>query len=199
MAQSGPATPSALYKMISIPEAQDAVLAETQCLPSTAVGLADADGHILAEDVKAPEDVPPFPASIKVCEPCLHLSTHYITNSLHISLSLQVDLNADTHMQDGYAVVASDGPGEYVVAFAAHAGHQQPRLEAGSVAYITTGTPVSCLSLQVVSLASGSRACLHISPQSGASCMPARDFGCCQEPQTASDAQDAWHMSSLPF
>ena len=67
MAQSGPATPSALYKMISIPEAQDAVLAETQSLPSTSVGLADADGHILAEDVKAPEDVPPFPASIKVC------------------------------------------------------------------------------------------------------------------------------------
>ena len=67
MAQSGPATPSALYKMISIPEAQDAVLAETQSLPSTSVGLADADGHILAEDVKAPEHVPPFPASIKVC------------------------------------------------------------------------------------------------------------------------------------
>ena len=42
-------------------------------------------------------------------------------------------------MQDGYAVIASDGPGEYVVAFAAHAGHQQPHLESGSVAYITTG------------------------------------------------------------
>ena len=42
-------------------------------------------------------------------------------------------------MQDGYAVVASDGPGEYVVAFSAHAGHQQPHLESGSVAYITTG------------------------------------------------------------
>ena len=44
-------------------------------------------------------------------------------------------------MQDGYAVLASDGPGEYVVAFAAHAGHQQPRVESGSVAYITTGDP----------------------------------------------------------
>ena len=42
-------------------------------------------------------------------------------------------------MQDGYAVVATDGPGEYVVAFSAHAGHQQPRLESGSAAYITTG------------------------------------------------------------
>ena len=42
-------------------------------------------------------------------------------------------------VQDGYAVVASDGPGEYVVAFAAHAGTEQQRLESGTVAYITTG------------------------------------------------------------
>ena len=68
MAQPGPATPSALYKMISIPEAQDVVLAESQCLPSLSVNLADADGCILSEGVKAPEDVPPFPASIKVCK-----------------------------------------------------------------------------------------------------------------------------------
>lgn len=44
-------------------------------------------------------------------------------------------------MQDGYAVIAADGPGEYVVAFAAHAGTEQQRLEPGSVAYITTGVP----------------------------------------------------------
>ena len=50
-------------------------------------------------------------------------------------------------MQDGYAVVASDGPGEYVVAFSAHAGHEQPQLESGSVAYITTGRqPLQCSS-----------------------------------------------------
>ena len=42
-------------------------------------------------------------------------------------------------LQDGYAVVTADGPGEYIVAFAAHAGHEQPRLQSGSVAYITTG------------------------------------------------------------
>ena len=36
-------------------------------------------------------------------------------------------------------MIASDGPGEYVVAFAAHAGTQQQRLESGTVAYITTG------------------------------------------------------------
>lgn len=41
-------------------------------------------------------------------------------------------------------MVASDGPGEYVVAFAAHAGAQQQRLESGSVAYITTGAQLLC-------------------------------------------------------
>lgn len=54
-------------------------------------------------------------------------------------------------MQDGYAVVASDGPGEYVVAFSAHAGHEQPQLESGSVAYITTGRQLAqCVSLKLL-------------------------------------------------
>ena len=65
MAAQGPATPSALYKMISIPEAQQLVLAETRRLASVAVALPESVGRILAEDVQAPEDVPPFPASIK--------------------------------------------------------------------------------------------------------------------------------------
>ncbi len=66
MAAQGPATPSALYKMISIPEAQELVLSETQPLPSVSVDLAEAVGSVLAENVQAPENVPPFPASIKV-------------------------------------------------------------------------------------------------------------------------------------
>ena len=66
MASQGPATPSALYKMISIPEAQKTVLSETFCLPSVSVTLEDAVGCVLAEDVHAPDSVPPFPASIKV-------------------------------------------------------------------------------------------------------------------------------------
>lgn len=66
MAAQGPATPSALYKMISIPEAQKIVLAETERLPSVSIPLSEAQGRILAEDVQAQEDVPPFPASIKV-------------------------------------------------------------------------------------------------------------------------------------
>ena len=70
MASQGPATPSALYKMIGIPEAQEVVLSETQYLPSVSVDLPEAVGCILAEEVRAAEDVPPFPASIKVYTPC---------------------------------------------------------------------------------------------------------------------------------
>ena len=44
-------------------------------------------------------------------------------------------------------MVASDGPGEYVVAFEAHAGTAQQRLESGSVAYITTGLLLTCAAL----------------------------------------------------
>ena len=65
MAAQGPATPSALYKMISIPEAQKVVLTETECLPSVPRPLSEAQGCILAEDVHAAENMPPFPASIK--------------------------------------------------------------------------------------------------------------------------------------
>jgi gephyrin len=44
-------------------------------------------------------------------------------------------------LQDGYAVVSSDGPGEYVVVGEARAGcmQQDLALKPGQVAYITTG------------------------------------------------------------
>lgn len=42
-------------------------------------------------------------------------------------------------LQDGYAVVTADGPGEYVVAFDAHAGSAGAQLAPGTVAYIGTG------------------------------------------------------------
>lgn len=42
--------------------------------------------------------------------------------------------------QDGYAVVSSDGIGDYDVAFEALAGTAAGHLKAGTVAYITTGT-----------------------------------------------------------
>lgn len=42
--------------------------------------------------------------------------------------------------QDGYAVVAADGPGEYTVLGESRAGHMDDiTLTAGHVAYITTG------------------------------------------------------------
>ena len=44
--------------------------------------------------------------------------------------------------QDGYAVVSSDGPGEYEVAFEAFAGVAPGSLQPGSVAYIGTGGPL---------------------------------------------------------
>ena len=45
-------------------------------------------------------------------------------------------------MQDGYAVLSSDGPGEYEVAFEAFAGAAPRTLQPGTVAYIGTGGPL---------------------------------------------------------
>ena len=66
-----PATPSAFYKMLSIPDAQAKVLAESERLPAVEVPLAQALHHTLAADVLAPEPVPSFRASIKVGRACL--------------------------------------------------------------------------------------------------------------------------------
>lgn len=44
--------------------------------------------------------------------------------------------------QDGYAVLSSDGPGEYDVAFEAFAGVAPASLSPGTVAYIGTGGPL---------------------------------------------------------
>ncbi|KAG2449667.1 hypothetical protein HYH02_005196 [Chlamydomonas schloesseri] len=56
---------AAAYKMISIPEAQDIVLSHTRPLGAVTVGLAGVLGRVLAEEVRAPDSLPPFPASIK--------------------------------------------------------------------------------------------------------------------------------------
>jgi gephyrin len=102
------ATPSAAFKMISIPEALDIVLSETNPLPAETVPFQNAFQHILAADVLGVEPVPGYRASIK----------------------------------DGYAVVSSDGPGEYEIVFEAHAGTAPGTLSPGTVAYISTGGPV---------------------------------------------------------
>ena len=69
MAMKGPATPAALYKMISIPDAQEVVLRETLQTSTETRPLHSAIGTILAEDVLAVDNLPPFPASIKVVSP----------------------------------------------------------------------------------------------------------------------------------
>lgn len=63
---AAPATPSAFYKMVSIPAAVQQVLEETVPLPAVAVPFSSALNHVIAEDVLAQEPVPGFRASIKV-------------------------------------------------------------------------------------------------------------------------------------
>lgn len=96
--------------IVSVQQATNIILSIAKRLSPVTLPLHDALGAILAEDIVAPEPLPPFPASIK----------------------------------DGYAVVASDGPGEYPVVAAARAGDDcfQLHLKPGTVVYITTGGPV---------------------------------------------------------
>lgn len=73
MAAGAPATPSAFYKMLGVPDAQELILAETQALPVVELPFQKALQHTLAADVRAAEPVPGFRASIKArrcCCPC---------------------------------------------------------------------------------------------------------------------------------
>nr|CAD1839151.1 unnamed protein product [Ananas comosus var. bracteatus] len=98
--------------MISVDEALRAVLrvAERRKPTPVALALPDALGLVLAEDIRAPDPLPPYRASIK----------------------------------DGYAVVASDGPGEYPVITESRAGDDglDVVVTPGTVAYVTTGGPI---------------------------------------------------------
>ncbi|XP_022147603.1 molybdopterin biosynthesis protein CNX1 isoform X2 [Momordica charantia] len=96
--------------MISTDEALRIVLEVARRLPPVAVSLNDALGKVLAQDIRAPDPLPPYPASIK----------------------------------DGYAVVASDGPGEYPVITESRAGNDGAGVTVtpGTVAYVTTGGPI---------------------------------------------------------
>ena len=97
------------YPMLPVAEALNIVLAQAQPLSPQPVDLADAHGHVLAQDAVADEPLPPFPASTK----------------------------------DGYAVVASDGPGDYPIVGTVTAGQLADfQVEPGTVAYITTGAPL---------------------------------------------------------
>ena len=63
--KTGPATPSAAYKMISIPEALEITLSEAELLPVESVPFQAAFQHTLAADVCGVEPVPGYRASIK--------------------------------------------------------------------------------------------------------------------------------------
>lgn len=97
------------YPMLPVAEALEIVLAQAAPLPAVGLPLEHCLGLVLAEDVTAPEPLPPFPASVK----------------------------------DGYAVVASDGPGVYPVIGRVAAGQVGDfTVRPGTVAYITTGAPL---------------------------------------------------------
>ncbi|XP_022891833.1 molybdopterin biosynthesis protein CNX1 [Olea europaea var. sylvestris] len=97
-------------RMISVEEALDTVLNVAQRLPPVTVSLHEALGKVLAQDITAPDPLPPYPASVK----------------------------------DGYAVLASDGPGEYTVITESRAGNDGVGVTVtpGTVAYVTTGGPI---------------------------------------------------------
>ncbi|XP_010926610.2 molybdopterin biosynthesis protein CNX1 isoform X1 [Elaeis guineensis] len=105
-----PSPSSTSSAMISAEEALRIVLSVAERLPPVTVPLHEALGLVLAEDVCAPDPLPPYRASIK----------------------------------DGYAVVASDGPGEYPVITESRAGNDGigVRVTPGTVAYVTTGGPI---------------------------------------------------------
>ncbi|XP_049932527.1 molybdopterin biosynthesis protein CNX1 isoform X2 [Nymphaea colorata] len=96
--------------MLSVDDALKAVLSAAQRLEPVTVSLQDALGLIVAEDIYAPDPLPPYRASVK----------------------------------DGYAVIASDGPGEYPVIAELRAGSDAVGfvVTSGTVAYVTTGGPI---------------------------------------------------------
>ncbi|KAL8201785.1 hypothetical protein R6Q57_010932 [Mikania cordata] len=96
--------------MISAEEALRLVLDSSKRLPPVTVAIDDAFGKVLAQEVRAPDPLPPYPASVK----------------------------------DGYAVIAADGPGEYIIITESRAGNDglNVTVTPGTVAYVTTGGPI---------------------------------------------------------
>ncbi|KAK1288916.1 Molybdopterin biosynthesis protein CNX1 [Acorus calamus] len=96
--------------MISVDDALTTVLRVAGRLEPVTVPFHEAVGLVLAEDVRAPDPLPPYRASVK----------------------------------DGYAVIASDGPGEYPLITESRAGNDgvDVMVIPGTVAYVTTGGPI---------------------------------------------------------
>lgn len=57
--------PESPYPMLSVDEALETVLRQTELCPSQPINLHDAAGMVLAADVRAIDALPPFPASVK--------------------------------------------------------------------------------------------------------------------------------------
>ncbi|KAG8371062.1 hypothetical protein BUALT_Bualt13G0047900 [Buddleja alternifolia] len=133
-------------KMVSVEEALRIVLGVAQRLSPVTVPIHAALGKILAQDVAARDPLPPYPASIKVS---LSLSL-YIYRYICICLFLVGFRNGFLwgfylgFKRDGYAVVASDGPGEYPVITESRAGDDgiDVTVTPGTIAYVTTGGPI---------------------------------------------------------
>lgn len=53
-------------EMIPTAEALSIVLSVSERLPPVVVSLHEALGKVLAEDIRAPDPLPPYPASVKV-------------------------------------------------------------------------------------------------------------------------------------
>lgn len=65
MGESGGASVPATAAMIPPEEALRRVLSVAPRLPPVTVPLHEALGRVLAEDIRAPDPLPPYPASVK--------------------------------------------------------------------------------------------------------------------------------------
>lgn len=55
------------YDLTPVSEVINMIRSQAEVLKPAEVAFEDALGRVLASDVIAPDDLPPFPASIKVC------------------------------------------------------------------------------------------------------------------------------------
>jgi hypothetical protein len=88
------------YPLVSVADAQQIIEKQSVSLKSEEVGLQDALGRVLAQPVLARDDLPPFPASIKVrttmCAPveifcnfdtiCGHYMASHFSSSVAVRL-----------------------------------------------------------------------------------------------------------------
>jgi len=125
--------------MISVTHALETVLNAAKRLPPISVSLHEALGKVLAQNVHAVDPLPPYPASVKVRFYYLLLPSFLFT--FHFTQLNYIGPGLGLLEQDGYAVVAGDGPGEYPVIAESRAGDDAVDVTVvpGTVAYVTTG------------------------------------------------------------